>query len=130
MRKALPSTILLAALALGLVAAAQAEEMKTIRSAFGVAVRVPEAVPARERYVPAGGMLVDRGIVVLVYMAPERPGRVEYAEAYDLARNLLWIAWDDARGATHLVADENLDNPTAKGPAGTLRLREIAETVF
>lgn len=126
MKSTVRSLILLAVLVLGLGAAAQAEEMKTIQGAFGAEVRVPAVVPDRDRYTPAGAVLVGGELAVLVYTDPERPDRVQYAEAYDLGRNLLWIAWSDADGEVHLVADENLEDPGAKGPAGILRLRAIS----
>ncbi len=126
MKTTVRSMILLAVLALGLATAAQAEEMRTIQGALGAEVRVPAVVPDRDRYAPAGAVLVGGDLVVLLFTDPEDARRVAYAEAYDLGGNLLWIAWSDVDGEMHLVADENLEDPNSKGSAGILRLREVS----
>lgn len=130
MKTTVRSMILLAVLVLGLGAAAKAEEMRTIQSVLGAEVRVPAVVPDRDRYTPAGAVLVGGELAVLVYTDPERPDRVQYAEAYDLAGNLLWIAWYDAEGTMRVVADENLEDPDSEGPARILRLRAISGTAI
>ena len=121
-----------AALLLGLLLAAtpsRAEETRTLTNLRGEVVIVPDLVPDRGELSPLGTLVVrvetpirKGGLIVSLYgtAASKRPEDANYVELYDLAGNLLEIAWYDESGQVKVAHDKNLTDPDAKEPAKVL----------
>ena len=126
------SKISTAALLLGLLLAAtpsRAEETRTLTNLRGERVTVPNVVPDREELALLKMVVVKieapngkGGLIVAIYGTAEskRPDEANYVELYDLAGNLLEIAWFDESGQVKTAHDRNLTNPGSKEPAKVL----------
>lgn len=121
-----------AALLLGIIFAAtpsRAEETRTLTNLKGEQVTVPHVVPDREALALLKMVVVkietpngEGGLIVAAYGTAESKGLEEsnYMELYDLAGNLLEIAWFDESGQVKVAHDKNLTDPDAKEPAKVL----------
>lgn len=126
------SRIATAALLLGLLLAAtpgRAEEARTLTNLKGEQVTVPHGMPAREELALLKMVVVKieapngkGGLIVAIYGTAEskRLDEANYVELYDLAGNLLEIAWFDESGQVKVAHDKNLTDPDAKEPAKVL----------
>jgi hypothetical protein len=116
-----------AAIILGLLLVAtpgHAEETRALTTLKGETVIVPRLVPEREQLVLLGVPVVEvetstgKGRLILaLYGDPTTERQARYAETYDLAGNLLEIAWYDQTGQMRVAQDKNVTDPDAKGPA-------------
>jgi len=121
-----------AALLLGLLLAptpGRAEETRTLTNLKGDQVTVPRVVPDREQLVLLKMVVVSietptgkAGLIAALYGTAESKGPEDarYVELYDLAGNLLEIAWLDESGQVKVAHDKNLTDPDAKEPAKVL----------
>lgn len=121
-----------AALLLGLLLAAtpgRTEETRTLTNLKGERVTVPNAVLAREELALLKMVVVTietpngkGGLIVAIYGTSEskRLDEANYVELYDLAGNLLEIAWFDESGQVKVAHDKNLTDPDAKEAAKVL----------
>ncbi|MBI3781036.1 MAG: hypothetical protein HY278_08285 [candidate division NC10 bacterium] len=126
------SRIATAALLFGLLLAAtpsRAEETRTLTNLKGEQVTVPHVVPAREELALLKMVVVKietpngkGGLIVALYGTDEskRLEEANYVELYDLAGNLLEIAWLDESGHVKVAHDKNLTDPDAKEAAKAL----------
>lgn len=126
------SKIATAALLLGLLLAAtpsRAEETRMLTNLKGERVTVPNVVPDREELALLKMVVVKieapngkGGLIVAIYGTAEskRLDEANYVELYDLAGNLLEIAWFDESGQVKVAHDKNLTDPDAKEPAKVL----------
>ncbi len=106
-----------------------AQETRTLTNIRGEQVTVPHVVPAREDLALLKMVVVKMetsngqgGLVFAIYGTDEsmRLEEATYVERYDLAGNLLEIAWFDDSGQVKVAHDKNLTDPDAKGPAKVL----------
>ncbi len=126
------SKIAATTLLLGILFAAtlsRAEETRTLTNLKGEQVAVPNVVPAREEFALLKMLVVKietptgkGGLIIALYGTDESKGPEEanYVELYDLAGNLLEIAWYDESGQVKVAHDKNLMEPGAKEPAKVL----------
>ena len=107
----------------------RADQTRTLTNLKGEAVMVPGIVPDRGALESFGALVVtvetpihNGGLIVALYSASgtERPEDADYVELYDLAGDLLEIAWFDETGKVNVAHDRNLADPKAKGPARIL----------
>ena len=115
------------AIVLGLLLVAtsgQAEETRGLTTLRGETVIVPQLVPDREELVLLGVPVVEvetptgtGRLILALYGDPTTERQARYAETYDLAGNLLEIAWYDQTGRVRVAQDKNVTDPDAKGPA-------------
>lgn len=110
-------------------APSRAEETRTLTNLKGEQVTVPHVVPAREELALLKMVVVKietpngkGGLIVAIYGTAEskRLDEANYVELYDLAGNLLEIAWFDESGQVKVAHDKNLTDPDAKEPAKVL----------
>ena len=73
----------------------------------------------------------DNGELILaLYGDPTTERLAHYAETYDLAGNLLEIAWYDQTGQVKVAQDKNLTDPDARGPAKAFVVVMDGDTAF
>lgn len=106
-----------------------AEETRTLTNLKGETVAIPDLLPDREKLHSLGALVVEvespigkGGLILALYggATSKRPEDAEYVELYDLAGNLLEIAWFDETGQVKVAHDKNLTDPDAKEPAKVL----------
>lgn len=121
--------LLLLAVVLLTVIPSSAEETRTLTNLKGEQVTVPHVVPTREDLTLLKMVVVKMetsngqgGLVFAIYGTDEstRLEEATYVERYDLAGNLLEIAWFDESGQVKVAHDKNLTDPNAKAPAKVL----------
>ncbi len=111
---------LLAVGLLALAAGAWAGDTKSMETAIGVTVTVPAALPEKAHLTPVGAVVLDGGLLVLLFDDLRTPRPVDYLEVYDPSGNLLEVAWIDEFGLVRLAWDLSLVDPDADGPARIL----------
>ena len=109
----------------------RAEETRTLTNLRGEMVIVPDTVPNREEFALLKMVVVKietpngkGGLIFALYGTDASKGLEEanYVELYDLAGNLLQIAWLDKSGQVKVAYDKNLTDPEAKEPAKVLMM--------
>lgn len=111
---------LLIASLFALASVAWADGTKSMETALGVTVTVPAAVPDKTGLTPLGAVVLEGGLLVLLFDDPRTPRAVDYLEVYDPQGNLLQVAWMDQFGLVRLARDLSLVDPDAEAPARIL----------
>lgn len=105
-----------------------AESQRTMVNLRGEQVLVPIDVPSKERFVFQRVVSAD-GLIVFLYSDPKFRRPVDYAETYNVAGELLEVAWYKPSEGVRIAQDINLDNPKANGPARILEIIEPREHI-
>ncbi len=99
-----------------------ADAMRAMINLRGDQVLVPCVVPTKERFVLQRLISVDDRFIVFLYRDPRFRRPVDYAETYNLAGELLEIAWYKPTGGFVRARDISLGNPKATRPARVLHV--------
>ena len=105
---------------LALASVAWADGTKPMETALGTTVTVPAAVPDKANLTPLGAVILEGGLLVLLFDDPRTPRAVDYLEVYDPQGSLLQVAWMDEFGLVRLARDLSLADPDADTPARIL----------